>query len=426
MFVPPPGTEAPSDTERRVPRRPGGEPPTTTTLPRPPGKERPSQRIDPGGASLLGGPSPGRPEAGSAPRPPAAETAEPGQIVVLHADMPSAIRFARDEAKRLKVRVREPLGSLGLVLSVFLVREGSASEALDELRSRYPELAIALNHRYALGGGRSYGAELVKWGPAPEACGRGLEIGVLDTLPDPSHPALAGARLELRSVLPAGQDAAPRDHATAIAGLLVGRHESGFPGLLPGARLSVAGAFRKSDAGTVDAAMDRLVAGLDWLLGRDVDVINFSFVGPANVVFSQVIQLAAERGVGLVGAVGNEGADAEPGFPAQLDAVLAVTAVDASGKIYRWANRGAQVELAAPGVDLWVPRPGRKGHYVSGTSYAAPFAAAALAVAREKRGAEPARNWLLARTRDLGATGPDATFGEGLLQMDGARPCGGA
>lgn len=388
-----------------------------------PGAQRSSQRVDPGGASLLSGSSPGRPQRAADSAQVAQETAEPGQLVVLHPDMPAAIRFARDEAERLKVRMREPLGSLGVVLSVFLVRQGETSKARDELRARYPKLTIALNHRYTLGGGRHYGAELVQWGPTPEACGRGLEIGVLDTLPDPTHPALAGALLNLNSVLPPGEKAAPRDHATAIAGLLVGRRDSDFPGLVPGAALSIAGAFRERDGGIIDAAMDRLVAGLDWLLGRDVGVVNFSFVGPPNAVFTRAIELAAERGIGLVGAVGNEGSDVQPGFPAQLDAVLAVTAVDASGRIYRWANRGAQVELAAPGVDLWVPQAGRKGRYVSGTSYAVPFATAALAVARQKRGSEPAREWLLSETRDLGPTGADATFGEGLLQMGAASPC---
>ena len=125
------------------------------------------------------------------------------------------------------------------------------------------------------------------------------------------------------------------------------------------------------------------------------------------------------RGVGLVAAVGNDGPETPLAFPARLDFVLAVTAVDQDGRIYSEASRGAGVDLAAPGVDLWVPRPGRRGHYVSGTSYAVPFVVSALV--RAKAGGNG--DWLLSRTRDLGPAGADETYGRGLLQMTTDPPC---
>jgi subtilisin family serine protease len=77
------------------------------------------------------------------------------------------------------------------------------------------------------------------------------------------------------------------------------------------------------------------------------------------------------------------------------------------------------VALAAPGVDVWVARPGGGGGYVSGTSYAAPFVTAAVAAVRARQPqATPAQvaDELERAARDLGAPGRDPVFGFGLLQ----------
>jgi subtilisin family serine protease len=104
--------------------------------------------------------------------------------------------------------------------------------------------------------------------------------------------------------------------------------------------------------------------------------------------------------------------------------VLAVTAVDAALKPWSKANRGPYISYAAPGVDVWSALPGKDGAYLSGTSYATPFAVAALAAARMSN---PKRGWkmllrdLQTQARDLGDKGKDPVFGWGLIQ---AKGCG--
>src|SRR3546814_9491455 len=92
------------------------------------------------------------------------------------------------------------------------------------------------------------------------------------------------------------------------------------------------------------------------------------------------VERARAGGMRLVAAAGNEGPHAAPVFPAGYPSVLAVTAVDASLQPYRHANRGDYIDLAAPGVDVWSARRGQGGRYNSGTSFAAPFVAAAAAL----------------------------------------------
>jgi subtilisin family serine protease len=121
----------------------------------------------------------------------------------------------------------------------------------------------------------------------------------------------------------------------------------------------------------------------------------------------------------MIAAMGNDGTEA-PRYPAASEATIAVTAVDAAGRLYDRANTGPHVDVAAPGVDLYLPR-GAGGGYRSGTSYAAPIVTAL--VARLSAGGPISLEAALARlrsgARDLGDPGPDMRFGHGLVQTGG-------
>jgi subtilisin family serine protease len=153
-----------------------------------------------------------------------------------------------------------------------------------------------------------------------------------------------------------------------------------------------------------------------------VDVINMSLAGPPNRLLQQAISLLVERNQLITAAAGNAGPGAPPAYPAAWPGVLAVTAVDNQARIYRQANRGEYIDLAAPGVDIWAARPGTRGAYYTGTSYATPYVSAALAVLRQRadgQGAGFLRRQLRDQARDLGAPGRDPLYGHGLLQLPG-------
>ena len=58
---------------------------------------------------------------------------------------------------------------------------------------------------------------------------------------------------------------------------------------------------------------------------------------------------------------------------------IAVTAVAEDRRVFRLANRGAHLDLSAPGVNIRHARPGGGYGSSSGTSFAAPFATVAIA-----------------------------------------------
>ena len=87
-----------------------------------------------------------------------------------------------------------------------------------------------------------------------------------------------------------------------------------------------------------------------------------------------------------------------------------------------FAQRGVEIDLAAPGVGLLAATSIRGARGKSGTSYAVPFvtAAAALILSREPGlGAAAVAERLKAGARDLGAEGVDEVFGAGLLDVTG-------
>ncbi|MEQ1652445.1 MAG: S8 family serine peptidase, partial [Hyphomicrobium sp.] len=149
---------------------------------------------------------------------------------------------------------------------------------------------------------------------------------------------------------------------------------------------------------------------------KGVKIINMSLSGPPDELIRKAIEKLSAKGVLLVAAAGNEGPAAGPSYPAAYDQVIAVTAVNRDLQSYRYANRGAYIDVAAPGVSIWTALPGSQGGYHSGTSFATPYVTAALATLYPRLASKTPQAALQQITyRDLGTPGPDPIYGQGLL-----------
>jgi subtilisin family serine protease len=121
--------------------------------------------------------------------------------------------------------------------------------------------------------------------------------------------------------------------------------------------------------------------------------------------------------IAVIAAAGNAGPGAPPAYPAAQAGVIAVTATDSVDHLYRYANRGPYVTLAAPGVDILVARPTGYG-YLSGTSMATAYVSGLSALMISRAGdLTPTRlRRLLEETAaDLGPPDRDAEFGAGRV-----------
>lgn len=172
-----------------------------------------------------------------------------------------------------------------------------------------------------------------------------------------------------------------------------------------------------SDLSAADLA--ELVEGLDLLAARQVRLFNLSLSGPANRVLARMIdRLTDAQGLDaiIVSAAGNGGPTADPAWPGAHPNVIAVTAVDTRGRIFGPAQRGDQLDLAAPGVNLLAATSIKGARAKSGTSFAVPFVTAAAALLLSRPGpdaGQDVRDRLYASATDLGTPGRLEISGEG-------------
>ncbi|MCB1757317.1 MAG: S8 family serine peptidase, partial [Gammaproteobacteria bacterium] len=295
-----------------------------------------------------------------------------------------------------------------------------ALDALDALEDALPA-AFDYNHIYDLpegerpSDGKNPSPTDVELGAT--GTGRGIRLGVIDTLPNPDHVSLKNQAITIRDFADKGQR--DRSHATAVVSILVGEDPAAdYSGLIPGAQIYAANIFSLDKSGRPQTNAFAMIRALDWLAGENVGVINLSIAGPPSDALETVLQRLAERGHQVVAAVGNDGPAAPPLYPAAYQSVTGVTAVDLNNRPYRRANRGAHVDYAAPGVRLRAAQ--SDGHYdaFTGTSFATPVVSALFALqaktASDARNAatKPAPKYL-----DLGEPGRDTIFGYGLIQL---------
>lgn len=327
---------------------------------------------------------------------------------------PSPEAVAKAQALGFRVvRVRE-FGAVGLRLVVLRAPPRlPAQEALAALREADPQGDYELNHVFDPSLGESAAQSAANSGGS--ASGAGLRIGIIDTGVDANHPALRGTDLHLAAFGDGKLVAAP--HGTAVASLLVGR-EGEFRGAAVGAKLYGADVFGEGDEG---GSAEAIVAALAWMASQDVRVISISLTGPENRLVAAAVRRLAQQGRILVGAAGNDGPTAPVAFPAAYEGMIAATAVDSEGRIYVAANRGPQVLFAAVGVAVRAAALGKGYTSVSGTSFAAPQVAVALARAQARGEAngdgsrEACIAMLAARAEDLGPPGRDEVFGYGKI-----------
>jgi hypothetical protein len=347
--------------------------------------------------------------------------------------------------------VSSPSGEGSALTTLIAPSNLGALEALALLRRELPAERFHLNRLYrpyhlaageeraaegteAAGAGKvrpctndkCYARSAIQWTDSFAECARNIAVGIIDTDVDLQHPTFAGQRIAQKSFLPGGKQPAPKWHGTGILALLAGRPDSGTPGLIHESSFFLASVFFANDDGEAVTDTVSLLAALDWMKVSGARLVNMSFSGPQDDLVQARIETMRAQGFVFIAAVGNEGPAAAPAYPAAYPEVVAITAVNKDLRIYLSANRGAQIDFAAPGVRIWTALPGAREGYRSGTSFAVPFATAVLALQAEEAFSRPKQDLLAhVKTVSLGAPGWNPIYGRGLLQAPVACPAAG-
>lgn len=316
-------------------------------------------------------------------------------------------------ANGFRVAREIPLAGTNDRIQVLLApAERSTQRALQDLKAIDPAGIFDYNHLYFTSGDAPEPLQSAAPPPAGRTAAiRAVRVGLIDGGIDTAHPAIHDLVVHEHGC---GGKSVNDPHGTAVASLLAGSSAK-FHGAAPGAELYAANVYCGLPTG---GAADAVAEAFYWLARERVPVINVSLVGPRNSMLELMVRLMLEGGQIIVAAVGNDGPAASPLYPASYPGVVGVTAVDARRQPLPEAARGPQVMFAAPGADIEAAQSPDRYARVRGTSFAAPLVAGLLAVelgTPDKDQAQRAIAMLARRAVDLGAPGPDRTYGNGLV-----------
>ncbi|MCH8877491.1 MAG: S8 family serine peptidase, partial [Chloroflexi bacterium] len=210
-----------------------------------------------------------------------------------------------------------------------------------------------------------------------------VTVAVIDSGVCADHPDLEG-RIE------AGwdfleDDGTPQDefgHGCAVTGVIAANTDNGIgiAGVAPNAQIMPLRVLNAQGVGTYS----NLAAAIVYAADNGAEVINLSLGGPnRSATLEQAVNYAKGQGVILVAAAGNTGQEGVL-YPAAYESVIAVGSVEPNLQRSQFSSYGPEIDLLAPGRDIWTTASDGGYRVMSGTSFAAVHvsAVASLEIAR--------------------------------------------
>ncbi|PIQ27849.1 hypothetical protein COW36_08525 [bacterium (Candidatus Blackallbacteria) CG17_big_fil_post_rev_8_21_14_2_50_48_46] len=263
-----------------------------------------------------------------------------------------------------------------------------------------------------------------------------VTVAVLDTGVDYDHPDLQGRVIKGADYV--DKDYEPKDmhgHGTHVAGIIAAQmnNSEGVTGLAPQVKIM---AVRVLDANG-SGSLFTIAKGIAYAANNGAKVINLSLGSPPGggvmrTLANFLAGYAERKGALIVAAAGNDGGAI--GYPAAASKFLCVGAINQQNQLASFSNRGAELDVVAPGVGILSTFPTyevtankmglpQKYATLNGTSMATPMVSAQAALIWSLHPyLSPAevREKIESTAIDLGAVGRDDQFGNGLVSFDNA------
>ncbi len=257
----------------------------------------------------------------------------------------------------------------------------------------------------------------------------GTTVGIIDTGIDLGHVDLVGKTDVCANATGAiglvvsGSCSDDNLHGTHVAGTIGARTDNGVgvAGVAPDARFAVVKALNAAGSGFYSD----IVAAIDYLSAdRGVKIISMSIGGPQDDALDRVLTDAYARGTLLIAAAGNDYDDTKS-WPAYHRDVMSVASINAAGAVSDFSTCNSDVEIIAPGEDIWSTFPGNGYGVISGTSMATPHVSGVAALLMSEKGLTAAQTRSALKSTAVGSISCRGFANVGLVNLANALAGGG-
>ena len=214
----------------------------------------------------------------------------------------------------------------------------------------------------------------------PETNGTMVNVAVVDTGGDLSHPDLVNnIKGGYNAINPHKTPEDDNGHGSHLSGIIAAANNTiGVIGVSPNVNLYEVKVLNQDNAGNLSDMLD----GMQWCIDNHMQVVNMSF-GSTTYIQSMADAVSAMHAAGIVmvAAAGNNGGSGGAMlYPAKNPLTIAVSSVDINGNFSTSSSYGPEVDLTAPGVNIYSTYLNDSYTYKSGTSMATPHVTAAAAL----------------------------------------------
>ena len=230
-----------------------------------------------------------------------------------------------------------------------------------------------------------------------QATGNGVRVAILDTGIDTDNVEFGSGRIigchsEMGISEPTCEDL--HGHGTHVAGIIgAGGVDSAAKGVAYDVSYLIDKVLAKNGSGSLDG----IIAGIDWAVTNNAQVISMSLGTSAYSdqsksncdtwypTMTSAVNNAVLQGVTVVVAAGNSDISGV-GLPACISNTIAVAAVNDNDSLASFSSIGGAVKdhgISAPGVNIYSSLPGNTYASWSGTSMATPVVTGSIALLLE-------------------------------------------
>lgn len=261
-----------------------------------------------------------------------------------------------------------------------------------------------------------------------ETRGEGIKVAILDTGIIP-HPDLKD-NIKGGVGIICDRDYLDKDgHGTHVAGIIAALdNDFGVVGVAPRASLYAVKILGDDGSGE----MWSLARGIHWACDNHMDIISMSlgYYSDCEIVH-EAVQRAYRQGIPIIAAAGNDG-DENTGdninYPARYPETIAVGSVNKYLKRSDFSSKGEELDIMAPGEDIYSTFLNDEYAILSGTSMATPFITGivALMIAKHRKNKNnktpietvgDVREHLIRTADENGEIGKDNFYGYGIVDI---------